>query len=279
MGGTRPSMPANLSIVLVTEMHQFMNQEEQKILKAVVEHHSGLLSPAEMFNGIASHDRKIVEKLVIKGYIEEVPQPVPEFPQGHKMLNFYRATEKGHSAFEPWYKKFWFSFKNNTTLYIAIASIIFGLVSSAASWLTVQNSIQANIISEQPFLNFIDIDDQPYQFINSGKGVALNIFLILWDKPGSQLYATPERAVIEAIAPGNVTPGHIDARSLIKTSSSDIEDKLPGIAGLFQAANHEDTSWFSLIYEDIYGRKYATLVRGPGTKEYTKAVEFIDFNH
>ncbi len=253
-----------------------MNKEELRILKTVVER-GGLFSPVDLINGIANQNRRPVENLVVTGYLEEVPQTVPD-PRGHRVTTFYRASEKGINRFTSWNKRLWFDFKNNTTLYIATASIVFGLVSSIAAYLTVQNAIQANIISEQPFLNFVDMGNKPYQFLNTGKGVALNIFLILWDKPRNQLYATPEGAVIEAIPPGSAIPGHIDAGDLIKANSVEVEDKLPSISRLFQAASQEDTSWFSLIYEDIYGRKYATLIRGPGTKEYTKAVEFIDFN-
>jgi hypothetical protein len=255
-----------------------MNKEERLILKAAIDHHKGLLSPAELINSIANGNRKRVENLVIKGYLHEVPQSIADFPNGQKTLHFYRVSEKGINYFASWYKRVWFDFKYNTTLYLAVASIIFGIISSIASWYTVQNSIKANIISEQPFLNFVDIDQEPYQFINSGKGAALNIFLILWDKNGKQLYVTPEGAVLEAVSPSTTVLGKIDAGALVRSNFSEMRNKLPKMERLFQVAEKEDTSWFALIYEDIYGRKYATLIRGPGTKEYTKAVEFIDFS-
>jgi hypothetical protein len=256
-----------------------MTKKEKEILKKLVNHPLGLLSPVEFINGVAEHNKKAVENLVSMGFVDEVPKDISDNIHGTtKTLNFYRASEKGINQFAVWYKRLWFNFKNNITLYLAIASIIFGIISSVTSWYTVQNSIETNIISEQPFLSFVDINNKPYQFINIGKGVALNINLMLWDKPAGQLYTTPEGAVIEAIAPGTTPLGCIDSHDLIKTDFAEVKNKLPSMSKLFQATEKEDTSWFSLNYEDIYGRKYSTLIRGPGTKEYTKAVEFIDFD-
>ena len=52
-----------------------MNEKEKNILREVV-NRGGLLSPADLINGVAQHDRRPVDNLVVKGYIEEVPQDV-----------------------------------------------------------------------------------------------------------------------------------------------------------------------------------------------------------
>ncbi|GEM_PF-1330109 len=252
-----------------------MLPEDKKLLKKAVESKEGLISPATMINSFAQGERWRVEKLVVEGYLEIVPEEI----RTGTIINFYRVRSRGFNQFAPLFKRVWFNFKENQTLYVAVASILFGLASSLISLSAVQNSKETNIISEQPFLNFTDINNNPYKFINSGKGVALNIFLVLWDKPGNQLYVTPENAVLEAGAPGTNIVGSIEAKELVRSSFLETESKLPFISKLFKTAIKENTSWFALIYQDIYGRRYATLVRGPGTKEYTKAVEFIDLSN
>lgn len=106
-----------------------MTKNEKRILKAVVDR-GGLLSPADLINGIAQRDRRSVENLVVKGYIEEVPQDMHGIRGNTYTLNFYRATEKGLLVFAPWYKRFWFSVKGDvrTVLISAITAVIITLI-------------------------------------------------------------------------------------------------------------------------------------------------------
>lgn len=133
-----------------------MTDKEKRILKKLVEDPRGLLSPVDFINVIAEHNRKIVENLVSMGYVEEVPQDIDGIERGTtKSLNFYRASEKGIRQFSIWHERLWFSFKNNATLYVAVASIIFGLFSSVASFYTIQNSIDQRSISDLNFKPFV----------------------------------------------------------------------------------------------------------------------------
>lgn len=132
-------------------------------------------------------------------------------------------------------------------------------------------SVRTNQINEQPFLNFTDFNDRPYKFTNSGKGVATNFILIVWDKYAKQLYATPEGSVGEALAI-NVSTS-INPSDLTKTNFEHIK-QIPAVEELLREANKKDTSWFALVYEDIYANPYATLIRGPGGN-YTENVKFI----
>ena len=103
-----------------------MTENERRILKAVVDR-GGLLSPADLINGIAQHDRKPVENLVVRGYIEEVPQDMKGIKLGTThSLNFYRATEKGLLVFSPWYSRVWHGMKGNirTIVISAITALI-----------------------------------------------------------------------------------------------------------------------------------------------------------
>ena len=105
-----------------------MTKNEKKILKEVVDR-GGLLSPADLINGIARRDRRSVENLVVKGYIEEVPQD--QGSRGHNYtLNFYRATEKGLLVFSPWHARAWHVLKADlrTIVIAAITALVTSVV-------------------------------------------------------------------------------------------------------------------------------------------------------
>ena len=103
-----------------------MTENEKRILKAVV-NRGGLLSPADLINGIAQHDRKSVENLVVRGYLQEVPQDMKGIKLGTTYsLHFYRATEKGLLVFSPWYTKIWHGMKGDVrTIVISVITALF----------------------------------------------------------------------------------------------------------------------------------------------------------
>ena len=107
-----------------------MTEDEKRILKVVVDR-GGLLSPADLINGVAKQDRKPVENLVVRGYLEEVPQDMKGIKLGSTYsLNFYRATEKGLLVFAPWYQRMWHSLKGDirTVVIAAITALITSVV-------------------------------------------------------------------------------------------------------------------------------------------------------
>lgn len=103
-----------------------MSEKEKEILREIV-NRGGLLSPADVINGIAKHDRRLVENLVVKGFIEEVPQDIGGVRMGsNHIVNFYRATEKGLTVFYPFYRKFWHIMKGDvrTIVISAITALL-----------------------------------------------------------------------------------------------------------------------------------------------------------
>ena len=110
-----------------------MNEKEKIILKIAIEHKDGLLSPAELINGIAKRDRRSVENLVSFGYLEEVPQDHSGINGGYYKINFYRATEKGHLVFDPWYKRFWRFFTNDFAKILSVIAIILSIIATIIS--------------------------------------------------------------------------------------------------------------------------------------------------
>ena len=99
-----------------------MTEKEKGILKLSIERKQGLYSPADMINGIAGQNRQIVENLVVKGYLEEVPTQIPT----GTTYNFYRVTHKGLMVFNPWYEKIWYNLKGDlrTVIFSVITAII-----------------------------------------------------------------------------------------------------------------------------------------------------------
>jgi len=105
-----------------------MTENEKRILRAVIDR-GGLLSPTDLINGIAQRDRRSVENLVVRGYIEEVPQDVEGTKLGSTYsLNFYRAKEKGLLVFSPWYTKTWYGMKGDVRT--IVISVITALITS-----------------------------------------------------------------------------------------------------------------------------------------------------
>jgi len=103
-----------------------MNKNEKRILKEAV-NRGGLLSPADLINAIAKRDRRSVENLVARSYIEEVPQDMRDGLRGGTYkLNFYRVTEKGLLVFSPWHTKIWHGLRGDirTIVIAAITALI-----------------------------------------------------------------------------------------------------------------------------------------------------------
>lgn len=105
-----------------------MNNKEREILKKVVDQ-GGLLPPVDVINIFAGHDRKPVDNLVVKGFLEEVPKEIKGIKLGtYTTENFYRATEKGLLVFSPWYTRAWGKIKDD--LHTITVSVITATVTS-----------------------------------------------------------------------------------------------------------------------------------------------------
>ena len=90
------------------------------------DHPRGLLSQSELINILPEGNTKISHSLITSGFIEEVTR-VEKARQIE--ITYYRLTEKGRSVFAPWRKKVWFNFKTETSLWVGIFSIVFGIFS------------------------------------------------------------------------------------------------------------------------------------------------------
>lgn len=109
-----------------------MTTEEKEILKKAIQSRKGLISPADMINSFAQHDRGMVENLVARGYLEMVSEVIAT----GKPINFYRVTELGLVQFEPFYTKLWFWFRGDirtitvsavTAIVVALITILLGI--------------------------------------------------------------------------------------------------------------------------------------------------------
>lgn len=106
-----------------------MTNNEKSVLRKLINDQRGLLSPVDLINGIANHDRRVVEALVAKRYIEEVPQIIPDFNGGHT-VNFYRATQKAYDKFAPWYNRIWQNISSDlrTIIVSAVVALVTTLI-------------------------------------------------------------------------------------------------------------------------------------------------------
>lgn len=133
-----------------------MNKKEKEILTAIVKDPRGLLSPSDFINGLAKNNRRSVENLVIGGYVAEVQEHKTNL-LGDKVINnvynFYRATEKGVARISPFHRRWWFSLKNQTALWVGISSIVIGIVGLVISVLVFQHSIKTSRAVNRPYLN------------------------------------------------------------------------------------------------------------------------------
>lgn len=110
-------------------LFKIMNKAEKIILKEAVGR-GRLLSPADLINGIAERDEKSVQSLVVKKYIEEVPQAQHGTGGRTYEINFYRPTEKGIVAVSPFYLRLWNETKKDlrSIMVAAITAFVVSLV-------------------------------------------------------------------------------------------------------------------------------------------------------
>lgn len=94
-----------------------MNKAEKYFLKKVVDFHTGLLAPVDLFR---HNSDKIIHKLIAEGYIEEVPTT-----RNNKEYTYYRASQKGHCVFYPFHKKIWLSLKGD------VRTVVVSVITSA----------------------------------------------------------------------------------------------------------------------------------------------------
>ncbi len=90
-----------------------MSESEKAILKQAAEHPDGSLSEAVLINGIARQDRRSVENLIAKGYVEVEQRLHPGLGGSSYTINYYRVSEKGLTQFAPWYSRVWLNFKGD----------------------------------------------------------------------------------------------------------------------------------------------------------------------
>jgi len=103
-----------------------MNKKEKEILEKVMKSEKGLLSPSEI-DYIANRDKKSVNILVTKGYIEEV-----KTNKNGQIYNFCRVTEKGIVYFDKWYKKLFLNIKGD------VRSIIVSFLTTFVTYILIK---------------------------------------------------------------------------------------------------------------------------------------------
>lgn len=117
-----------------------MDAEEKRILKELVEHPKGELSPVDFVNGIAKCNERAVQNLKSKGYIDTTPHQCRDLHNNYYDVHFYHATHKGIMYFDPLYKKILNAIKNDTK------TVLISAITAAVT--TVVTVIITNLLSK-----------------------------------------------------------------------------------------------------------------------------------
>lgn len=117
-----------------------MDLEEKRILRELVEHPRGELSPADFVNGIAKRNERAVQNLKSKGYIDTTPHQHRDLHNNYYDVHFYHATHKGIMYFDPWYKKTFFAIKDD------IRTVLVSVITAAVT--TVVTIVVTNLLLE-----------------------------------------------------------------------------------------------------------------------------------
>lgn len=106
-----------------------MTKEEKRILFEMNENKArSPFSPADLINGIAKGDQGIIENLVVKGYIQEIPTDMG-FRGLPYSIKFYRLSEKGLALKYNFFSRIWFNVKSEIAVFVGVTSIIFSTIS------------------------------------------------------------------------------------------------------------------------------------------------------
>lgn len=117
-----------------------MNSDEKRILKALVEHPGGELSPADFVNGIAKRNERAVQNLKSKGYVDTTPHQHRDLLNNYYDVHFYHATHKGIMYFDPWYKKVLHAIKDD------IRTVLVSLITATVT--TIVTIVITNLLSK-----------------------------------------------------------------------------------------------------------------------------------
>lgn len=149
-----------------------MTKKEKDILIKAHKAAQNEFSPADLVNGIAGHDQKSVDNLVIKGYFEEIPRDGYSHLDGTPYtINFYRFTEKGLAYFF-WHKRIFYKIKTNIAIFVGISSIILGIASLALVYQSNQITLNDVLTRNRPYIGMERIDT-----VRSSTSTTASIFL------------------------------------------------------------------------------------------------------
>lgn len=149
---------------------------------------------------------------------------------------------------------------------IAIASLV---LTTILSFMTINTAHESNDISRQiagieyiglqPVLAFLTEYNDPFKFINVGKGPAFNVYLLQGNSSGFVLM-NKEENTLTAQAVGYV--GNIRKDQLSPVSIEEISKKLPFVYSEIKKNIDKKINWIALVYQDINNQNFISTVFG-----------------
>lgn len=135
-----------------------------------------------------------------------------------------------------------------------------------------KKTTESNRLTSRPVLVLLNEQDTPYRFKNVGNGPALNIIIVRGYS--GDLFLNAEEHVLTAV-PSNNGTGGIPENSLEKISKNELIRNVPKIKELVEELLKKENNFICLIYEDIYGKSFASIVNGAiDNPQYSSALEY-----
>lgn len=159
-----------------------MTRKEKVVLKDSVQNERGQISEGEMYE-YADGNQKIIEHLLIWGYLERVSRPQIVNGQVAPPSIYYVVTEKGLNRVGSMPKRIWFNFKSQSTVWVGIISVIVSITALITTiyFLYYQNKRQNEdfILRNRPYLviastevlNVVPSDAANYKAIIKNVGI------------------------------------------------------------------------------------------------------------
>ncbi|SUX30701.1 hypothetical protein [Chromobacterium vaccinii] len=153
------------------------------------------------------------------------------------------------------WSNFWSVF-NNITLLITLLVVAYY---TYETYHIRKATLSSNHLSFRPILVF-NAADSFCTVTNKGNGPAFNTCLIIWD--GNKFKISSDSTV-----PGVMPPSEMYLfDNHVEIDSADIKKRLPEFSTLTDRISAESHALFCLVYRDLVGNKFYSIINGSGAK-------------
>ena len=102
--------------------------KKKKLLKEFIDRGYKLYEYSGLERVAGGKDKKLLDKLIGTGYIEEIRRPMHAPSRGTFEMTFFRVSEKGYNLFNPWHQRAWGFFTNDIAKILSIIAVIISIL-------------------------------------------------------------------------------------------------------------------------------------------------------